>query len=91
MRTLSATSVTDQRGFGEIVIPNKIPTTVHTKDRNSVFVLPGGSCPNEKSDPPSFSRNENIKLQPEIEKGKKYPDSPEIRKTVDILNSNKYN
>ena len=42
--TLSAAIVADQRGFGEIVIPNKMPTTDYTKIRNSVFVLRGGSC-----------------------------------------------
>lgn len=35
--TLSAAIAADQRGFGEIVIPNKMPTTEHTKDRNSVL------------------------------------------------------
>ena len=39
--TLSAAIAADQRGFGEIVIPNKMPTTDYTKDRNSVLVLPG--------------------------------------------------
>lgn len=42
--TLSAAITADQRGFGEIVIPNKMPTTDYTKNKNSVFVLPGGSC-----------------------------------------------
>lgn len=31
-RALSAACLADQRGFGEIVIPNKIPTTEHTKN-----------------------------------------------------------
>ena len=35
--TLSAAIEADQRGFGEIVIPNKMPTTEHTKGRNSVL------------------------------------------------------
>lgn len=43
--TLSAAIAADQRGFGEIVIPNKMPTTEYTKDRNSVFVLPGWILP----------------------------------------------
>ncbi len=32
LSTLSAAIVADQRGFGEIVIPNKMPTTEHTKN-----------------------------------------------------------
>ena len=39
--TLLAAIAADQRGFGEIVIPNKSPTTDDAKVRKSVFVLPG--------------------------------------------------
>ena len=43
--TLSAAIAADQRGSGENVIPNKMPTTEHTKNGNSVFVLPGWILP----------------------------------------------
>lgn len=39
--TLSAAIAADQRGFGENVIPNKMPTTEHTKKRKLCFCITG--------------------------------------------------